>query len=219
MFLLRNTMRSARAQTLVEMTLIIPLLIALGLATIEVGNIINAYLVLTKLTREAANLNSREPGIKGTPKWANEINGNLDTVINSASPVISTGGAGPNQWKVYYSMIVWNPELGPCGGGPIANGDPDRYRIMRSNPPEWTGSVTWEYGSLAQTSKVGDHGACAADELPEVKELSTQGLTLHMVEVFYDYAPSKLTLAENFIGNFIPGIFYRRTVFPDITGE
>lgn len=220
MSLLQRAIRSSRAQALVEMTLMMPMLIGLGLGAVEVGNMINSYLVLTHLTREAANITSRESGIKGTSTWATNINADLNTVIGQASPVILPSGTpprGPNQYKIYYSMVEWNTGLGPCGGGPIASGAADNYRIRRSNTG-WTGSVTWQYGSLSHASQVGADGDCAYLQLPQVKNLATQGLTLHVIEVFYDYTPSKLTFVENFIGPLVPGIFYKRSVFTDVVG-
>jgi len=99
----------------------------------------------------------------------------------------------------------------------MANGQPDNYRIRRSNTG-WTGNVTWQYGSLSWNSNLGNDGECAYLLLPEVKNLSAQGLVLHVIEVFYDYAPSKLTPVEGFIGALAPGIFYRKTVFMDVVG-
>ena len=214
--------RSNRGQTLVEMTLIVPMLIALGFGVIEVTNMINSYLVLTHLTREASNVASREPGVKGTTAWATNLNADLNTVINKASPVINPGGTGatgPSQFTVIYSLVddSYNRTPGACGGGNLSGGQQDYYRIRRSNTG-WTGSVTWQYGTLSSTSGVGNDGDCAYLKLPEVKGLSTSGLKLHVVEVFYNYAPSKLTPAEAFIGVLAPGIFYKRTVFMDVVG-
>jgi len=220
MSLLRRAIRSSRAQALVELTFILPMLIALGLGVIEVGNMIYSYLVLTHFTREVANITSREPGIKGSSAWANNINADLNAVIGQASPVILPSGTpprGPNQYRIYYSMVEWNPAPGACGGGPIASGVADNYRIRRSNTG-WTGSVTWQYGSLNRASQIGADGDCAYVQLPQVKNLSTQGLKLHVIEVFFDYAPSKLTFAKNFIGALAPGIFYKRSVFMDVVG-
>ncbi len=217
---LRKYIRSNRGQSLVEMTLIVPMLVGMGFAVIETCNMINSYLVLTHLTREAANVASRESRVKGSTAWASSVNADLDRVIGKASPVIKPTGAGstgPSQFKIYYSTVEWNPVPGACPGGPIKNGQPDNYRIRRANTG-WAGSVTWEYGTLNRASAAGNDGDCAYVKLPEVKNLSTQGLTLHVVEVFYDYAPSKLTPVEAFIGVLAPGIFYRRTVFMDVTG-
>ncbi len=177
MSLLQRAIRSSRAQALVEMTLMMPMLIGLGLGAVEVGNMINSYLVLTHLTREAANITSRESGIKGTSTWATNINADLNTVIGQASPVILPSGTpprGPNQYKIYYSMVEWNTGLGPCGGGPIASGAADNYRSGGATAG-WTGSVTWQYGSLSHASQIGADGDCAYLQLPQVKNLSTTG--------------------------------------------
>jgi hypothetical protein len=196
------------------------MLIALGLGVVEVGNMINSYLVISHFTREAANLASRQPN-KGQPPWATNINNGIQQAIAAASPVINltgTGSTGPSQFKIYYSMVEWDPAPGACGGGPIASGAADNYRIRRSNKASWAGSITWDYGSLAQTSQVGSNGDCAYLTLPEVKNLSTSGIVLHVVEVFYDYGPSKLTPVQNFIGILAPGIFHRQSVFMDVVG-
>ena len=86
---------------------------------------------MTHLTREAANLASRQPGIKGSTQWATNINNGMNQAITAASPVINlagTGPTGPGQFKVYYSMVEWNPAAGACGGGPIASGAADNYQ-------------------------------------------------------------------------------------------
>ncbi|HEY6996661.1 MAG TPA: TadE family protein [Candidatus Binatia bacterium] len=215
-------LRSNLGQTLVEITLIAPMLLALGFGVIEATNMINSYLVLTHLTREGANIASREPGTKGSTAWATSINSDLNTVVTKASPVINpsgTGGTGPSQFKVIYSLVddSYNRAAGACGGGNLSGGQQDFYRIRRSNTG-WTGSVTWEYGTLSQTSGIGNDGECAYLKLPEVKNLSTTGIRLHVIEVFYNYAPSKLTPAAAFIGALAPGIFYKRTVFMDVVG-
>jgi Flp pilus assembly protein TadG len=221
MFALRKSIRSNRGQSLIELSFIIPVLVALGFGVIEASNIINSYLVLTHVTREASNLTSREQGVKGTPQWTAKVNTDLLTVIDNAVPVINrqgSGARGPNQFRIYYSIVEWRnePGFGPCGTHKIGTSD-DYYRIRRSNTG-WTSNVTWQYGALNQTSHVGADGDCAYLALPEVKNLTAQGLKLHVVEVFFDYAPSKLTAAEAFIGAFVPGISYRRSVFMDVTG-
>ena len=114
------------------MTFGIPMLIGLGFGVIEIGNMINSYLVLTHLTREATNIASRQPGVKGSTQWTTSLNADLNAVISKASPVINptgSGAKGPNQYKIYYSLVEWNPTPGVCGGDPIANGQPDNYRI------------------------------------------------------------------------------------------
>ncbi len=212
-------LRSSRGQSLIELSIIVPMLITLGFGVIEAGNIINSYLVLTHLSREAANLVSRETGIKGSAQWATKVNNDLNTVVTNGSPIINlngTGARGPSQFRVYYSMVEWNEGPGVCPGGNIASGVADNYRIRRNNSG-WAGSVTWTYGTLSQSSGIGDHGTCAYLTLPEVKNLTTSGLRLHIIEIFYDYAPSRLTPAHALIGALAPGLYSRRSVFLDVT--
>ena len=83
----------------------------------------------------------------------------------------------------------------------------------------WAGNVTWQYGSLSQASKIGSDGDCAyLASAKKWKNLSTQGLKLHVINVFYDYTPSKLTPADAFISALTPGLFYRRSIFMDVRG-
>src|SRR2546427_8344559 len=103
MSLLPKPFRSRRGQALIELTLTLPLLIVLGLGAIEFGNMINAYLVLTHLTREGANLTSREDGTKGTSAWKDKINADLQAAVDAASPIITSTNL--TQWKVTYSMV------------------------------------------------------------------------------------------------------------------
>jgi Flp pilus assembly protein TadG len=157
-----RAVRGCRAQALIELTLILPLLLVLSLGVIEFSNMINAYLVLAHLTREAANIASREPGIKGQEPWSTNIVDNFNQLIAAASPVIrNTTDAERQQWKIIYSMIEYGGEA--CGG-PLATptSDPDRYRVRRSNAG-WPSGITWEYGLLSEASRIGAAGGQRAD--------------------------------------------------------
>jgi hypothetical protein len=204
---------ATRGQTLIEFTLLLPFVIALGLAVIEFANIINNYLVLTHLTREASNLVSREPGLRGSSPWAARVDADLNRVINTSSSVIKSGNRA--DWRLTYSMIVWD---GAANCGFLSNGTTiDRYVVERgSNTPGWVNPV-WTYGSLAvpNNSNIGADGVCASVALPSVKSLP-QGETLHVIESFYDYTSNRLTPVGNFIGPVVPGMFYTRAVFTDI---
>jgi len=216
MFSFQRKFRSSRGQALAELTLFLPFLIALGLGALEVANIVNAHLVLTHLSREGANTVSREgSNPKGSSAWATNVNTDLSTIINGARPVIkNTTAAQQAQWKLIYSMIVWNPAPGACPGGNLANGQPDNYRIQRSASAGWAASPNWTYGSLSRSSNIGADGTCASATLgSSIKGLTTTGLTFHVVEIFYDYAPSKLTPVQNFISALTPSVFYTRTIF------
>jgi Flp pilus assembly protein TadG len=94
---IRKIVRSKKGQTLIELTLIFPLMLALVYGAVEVGSVISTYLTVTHTTREGANLISR-----GTPP-----NTALDGVIAAADPTIRTNNQ--SQWRVIYSEITQTP--------------------------------------------------------------------------------------------------------------
>jgi hypothetical protein len=190
-------------------------LLALGLAVIEFSNIIYHYLVLTHLAREGANVTSREPGVRGSAAWAAQVNADVDTVVNSASSVITS--TNRPAWRVTYSMIVWDAaaDCGKLNDGKTT----DRFVIERNGTaPGWVNPV-WTYGDMpvSNNSRIGADGACANIALPDIESL-TQGQVLHVIETFYDYSSNRLTPVHNFIGSVVPGTFYSRSVFMDIPG-
>lgn len=216
---LSKTIRSSRGQALVELTLTLPLLIILGLGAIEFSNIINAHLVLTHMTREGANLTSREDETKGSPEWKLAIDGDMAAVIDAASPVISS--SNPAQWQLIYSMIVWDNVLGAsCGNlNASAGGGPDRYVIERGTSRYGSNSPDWNPNGLPLgPSKIGDNTDCASAKLTGIKDMPPLQ-TLHAVEVFYNYDPSILTPVGNFIGSITGNQFYSRTIFTDVSGR
>jgi Flp pilus assembly protein TadG len=219
MLAFRRISSSTRGQAIVELTLTLPLLIVLGLGAIEFGNMINAYLVLTHLTREGANLTSRQDGTKGTSAWRDKINADLQAAVDAAGPIITSTNL--TQWKVTYSMVVWDTVLGAsCGNlNPSVGGGPDRYVIERNNSTWGANNPTWIRGSLGPSdTNIGADGACAFTGLPGIKDMPALQ-TLHVVEVFYDYGPSRLTPIQSFVGNILPTTFYTRTVFTDVSGR
>src|SRR5437870_1982286 len=219
MSILRSAFRSGRGQAIVELTLTLPLLIVLGLGAIEFGNMINAYLVLTHLTREGANLTSREDGTKGTSAWKDKINADLQAAIDAASPIITSTNL--TQWKVTYSMVRWDTVAGAsCGNlNSSVGGGPDRYVIEGGNSAWGANNQTWIHGSLGPSdTDIGADGVCAFAGLPGVKDMPALQ-TLHVIEVLYDYGPSRLTPIQNFIPNILPTTFYTRTVFTDVSGR
>ena len=117
---------SAKGQSLIELTLIFPLLLAMLLGTVEVGRYISVYLGLTHLTREGANLTSR-----GT-----DPNPALDAIILAATPTIRASNL--NQWTVIYSRIIEDPDK-PCPPQPCI------YKIDKQ--------IT--RGNLPKSSKIG----------------------------------------------------------------
>ena len=98
---IQKTLRVNKGQTLIELTFIFPIMLALLYGAIEVGSVISDYLTLTSTTREGANLTSR-----GTPPRTA-----LDAIELAAAPTIrSTNKA---QWRIIYSKIIQNPDI-PC---------------------------------------------------------------------------------------------------------
>lgn len=118
--------RPNTGQALVELTFIIPIMLALVYGAVEIGQMVSAYLTVTHTTREGANLASR-----GTvPDTA------LDTVISAAAPLIRTNNL--SQWRVIYSRLTQQPGI-PCPPKPC------RYRV----------ETQIVRGNFNQTSKIG----------------------------------------------------------------
>jgi Flp pilus assembly protein TadG len=147
MLAFQKMLQRSRGQALVELTLTMPLLLVLALGVVEFSNMINAYLVMTHVTREGANLASRLTGTKGSTAWVNGINGGLNNVISGASPVIKSTNTA--QWEIMYSMVAWNAAAN-CGS--MTDGSPDRYVISRDTAPN---DPQWTYGALSQASQLG----------------------------------------------------------------
>jgi hypothetical protein len=91
---MQHPLRSNKGQTLAELALIIPLMLALVFGAIEIGSIISTYLTISHTAREGANLTSR-----GTA-WATA----LDAIITAADPTIRL--TNQSQWRIIYSTIT-----------------------------------------------------------------------------------------------------------------
>ncbi len=122
--------RAKKGQSLIELTLVFPLILALVYGAIEIGAVISTYLTLTHTTREGANLVSRGTNAKMA----------LDAVIAAAAPTLRDDN--PGQWRIIYTEIVQD-ELVPC-----LPPQPCTYKVgnqmIRGNLPETTkiGSVS-----------------------------------------------------------------------------
>jgi len=91
---LKKIIQSKKGQSLIELTLMFPLMLLMVYGVVEVGQIISTYLTLTHTTREGANLASR-----GTPP-----NTALDAIILAADPTIRNDNL--SQWRIIYSEII-----------------------------------------------------------------------------------------------------------------
>ena len=110
---LRSALRSQKGQSLIELSLIAPLMIFLAYGAIEVGQVISTHLTMTHTSREGANLVSR------------------GTIANDALDAIDRGVVGyfqtSNQanWKIIYSKVTQDITV-PCPNPPTT---PCTYRI------------------------------------------------------------------------------------------
>ena len=94
----KKLIRSKKGQSLIELTLMFPLMLLMVYGVVEVGQIISTYLTLTHTTREGANLASR-----GTPP-----NTALDAIILAADPTIRNDNQ--SQWRIIYTEIIQKPD-------------------------------------------------------------------------------------------------------------
>jgi hypothetical protein len=102
----KRIVRSKKGQAIMELTFIVPIMLALVYGAVEIGQMISAYLTVTHTTREGANLASRGT----TPNTA------LDAVITAAAPLIRSNNL--SQWRIIYSKITQQPIIAcppkPC---------------------------------------------------------------------------------------------------------
>ncbi|HWO40869.1 MAG TPA: TadE/TadG family type IV pilus assembly protein [Candidatus Eisenbacteria bacterium] len=184
----RSAVSSDKGQTLVELTLILPLMLLLVYGVVEVGSAISTYLTLTHTVREGANLASR-----GT-----DPDDALDAIIAAADPTMGAGN--PGQWRIIYSRIVQEPGT-PC--------TPECTYIIDNIEPN--GQIV--RGALAQSSKLGTEGSVVNAAVGGFNNVAP-GQTFHAIEVFYDYGPDVIT----FVGSGFDKIFYERAIFTDVSG-
>jgi Flp pilus assembly protein TadG len=97
MAMLKNRLASSSGQSLVELTLVFPLMVLLLFGVVEVAQVIGVHQTMVHLTREGANLTSR-----GT-----DIDKSLAAIVSAAGPTITD--ANRNQWRVIYSQLRQQP--------------------------------------------------------------------------------------------------------------
>ena len=186
-------LRSKKGQSLIELMLIAPLMMALTFGAIEVGSVISTYLTMSHTSREGANLASR-----GTPP-----NQALDAIVAAAAPTLST--ANQTQWRIIYSHIVPDP---------VNPGVAEPYNFIVDNDPiKANGQLI--RGTLNKASKLGTPGTQVTQAiLPGIQNVAV-GQSFHVIEVFFDYAPSIIT----YVGRGINTDLYERTIFTDVNGS
>lgn len=193
MALLGRILRSNKGQSLIEISLIAPLMLMLAYGALEVGSVISTYLVMSHTTREGANLVSR----------GNPPNQALDAIIAAAAPTIRMGVSGNEpQWRIIYSRIIPDP---------VNHGTAEPYNYIVDTSA--TGQLL--RGNLSKASKLGAQGTQVTQtQLPGIENV-TANQTFDVIEVFYDYAPSIIT----FVGKGIGTDFYERTIFTNVSGN
>jgi TadE-like protein len=187
---IQKIFRSKKGQSLIELTLITPLMLLLVFGVVEVGSVISTYLTITHTTREGANLTSR-----GTPP-----NIALAAIKAAAAPTIRDDNLA--QWRIIYSRLVQKKNT-PCTPSCTYVIDPDPL-----NPGQIPGQIT--QGNFSQASQLGNIGDTVT--IPGVQDVAP-GQTFHAIEVYYDYGPSVIT----FIGNNINHTFYERSIFTNVS--
>ncbi len=185
-------LRSTKGQSLIELMLIAPLMMALAYGALEVGSVISTYLTMSHTTREGASLASR-----GTPP-----DQALAAIVAAAAPTLST--ANQTQWRIIYSRIIQDP-LNP------GVAEPYNFIVDNTKPDGQLSSLT---GTLNKVSKLGTPGTPVTQAiLPGIQNVKS-GQSFHVIEVFFDYAPSIIT----YVGRGINTDLYERTIFTDVNG-
>jgi hypothetical protein len=187
---IKKIFRSNKGQSLIELTLITPLMLLLVFGVVEVGSVISTYLTITHTTREGANLTSR-----GTPP-----NAALDAIIAAAAPTIRDDNQP--QWTVIYSRIIQDGTV-PCSFTP-----PPPCTYIIDTAPD--GQIV--RGSFGQPSQLGNQGDVVNTNLVGLDNVAPFQ-TFHAIEVYYDYGPNAIT----FIGNNINQTFYERSLFTNVS--
>lgn len=186
---LRSRLGSQKGQSLIELSLIAPLMIFLAYGAIEVGQVISTHLTMTHTSREGANLVSR-----GT--LADDA---LTAIIASASDTFKTSNQA--NWKIIYSKVTQDITI-PCPNPPTT---PCTYRI----------NSQLTRGLLVKNSKLSSTGA--VNEIVTIPGISgvIAGQTFQVIEVYYNYLPYIVT----YVGRGINTDFYDRTIFTNVSGS
>jgi hypothetical protein len=188
-----SSFRNDKGAALIEFCLILPVLLVLVFAIIDFGRLIHARIIITNVTREGANLASRD------------IKSGTDLIAmlqSSASPLnlVSSG-----------LICISNIEAGiTTRTAPI---------ISTQNPPVCSGSLTAASGISAGATNLGLSGALYNHLVFKQANQASDINGVTVVETFFRFTP--ITPLPNFITNLWTGagaIIGSRAVFC-ATGE
>jgi len=195
-----------RGQSLVEMTLIFPMLLTLTLGAVELANMIYTYQVMHHLVAQGASMASRIT----PPTTLDDI---INGVIDASCPIISRGPvavatcppSNAPRWRVIYT------QMGPDSSQP----DPKPYVVTKqtvvgAGPVDASKQICASCGLAATYTCDPATGGCITPNVPNIATIGS-GQTLDAFEVFYDYVP--ITVLGNFVGNTFSANLYERSIF------
>lgn len=142
---MRNRLRLADGQALVEFAVVLPLLLVLALGVVEVGYALLDQHVVTKLTREGSNLISRDSSLADTGLALRNMSSRPVDFATSARVIFSVikmvntvGAANVNREVLYqrysFGAIAANSQLTTAGAGAFG-GAPDYLAANSDNDP------------------------------------------------------------------------------------
>ena len=195
-----------RGQSLVEMTLIFPMLLTLTLGAVELANMIYTYQVMHHLVAQGASMASRIT----PPTTLDDI---INGVIDASCPIISRGPvalatcppSNAPRWRVIYT------QMGPDTSKP----DPKPYVVTKqtvvgAGPVDASKQICASCGLAATYTCDPATGGCITPNVPNIATIGS-GQSLFAFEVFYDYSP--ITVLGNFVGNTFSANLYERSIF------
>jgi Flp pilus assembly protein TadG len=191
-----SSFRNNRGAAVIEFCLILPVLVVMVFAIVDIGRLIQARLIITNVTREGGSLASRElmPGAA------------LIAMLQSSASPLNLGSSG--------KICISNIEAGTITrNAPVISGG-NLSPLCRGSLGVSSGINSG--GTLGLTQEVYNHLVFR----PENQASDINGVTV--VETFYRYTP--ITPLPNFITNTIFNvaggtIIGSRAVFCATTGE
>jgi hypothetical protein len=169
--------RGKRGVALIEFALILPLLLLMALAVIDVGRLIQVRLIVTNLAREGGSLASRQ----------STLDANLIGLLQSSSnPPMDLSGANG---KIYVSRIR-------AGTGPAPNNVPTIATQLSGGALPWSSGIRAGLTRLGLSQRLYNHLVYRVQ--PTIPAQSASDISeITVVEVYSKYRP--ITPLPNFM--------------------
>ncbi len=165
----------SRGVAALELALILPLLCMMIFAVVDIGRLVNARLIVTDLSREGANLASRDLK-SGT---------DLLTYLTDSSSPLNMAASG----KIYVTTIT--------AGTTARSPDPTIASQISTGALSVTSGINAGAADLGLSAPIYSHLVYnAANQVPDI-------LGVAVVEVFYDYTP--ITPLAQFVPGLLGG--------------